>query len=148
MAGQAKTTKEYAKRLNAAGWNILFVCIPNSVHVGVVPIMTSHGVSKQRYPDIAAMMGNSILLVEVEMSLTNAVADDIVLRFAEMREGLSSSEVYRAWSSKLEIITGLKMPESPDLEVQLLLVNGISEKTAALVHRLNQARIPIVAVSE
>jgi hypothetical protein len=143
MAGQGKTTRDYAEKLRQEGWGILFLCIPNTVHVGVVPIMTSHGVSKQRYPDIAALSGNTILLVEVEMALTDAITEDIILRFREMREGMSNPNVYRAWASKVGTVTGLDMPSNPVLETRLLIVKGITSKVASLADRLSASHIPV-----
>lgn len=148
MAGQGKTTRGYAEKLRQDGWNILFLCIPNSVHAGVVPIMTSHGVSKQRYPDIAALNGNIILLVEVEMALTDAITEDIALRFREMRYSLSNPEIYRAWASKIETATGLDMPCNPVIETRLLIVNGLSSKVSTLVNYLGASHISVFSGKE
>jgi hypothetical protein len=143
MAGQGKTTRKYADRLAEEGWNILYVCIPNTPHVKVVPIPTSHGVSKQRYPDVAAVNNDRILLAEVEMSLTESVAQDIGLRFNEMRRALENPEIYRAWSSRAEMVSKHKMPANPIIETRLKLVNGIGQKTSHLVDYLRAEGIVI-----
>ncbi len=147
MAGQGQTIRDYVAHLRQEGWAILFSCIPNSVHVGVVPIMTSHGVSKQRYPDVAALCGNTILLVEVEMSLTEAITIDIALRFGEMREGLSNREVYRSWASKIATVTGLEMPPTPVIETRLIIVKGLTSKITPLVERLRLSQISVLSRS-
>lgn len=143
MAGQGKTTKDYAKTLRQGGWDILFLCIPNTAHLRVVPIVTSHGVSKQRYPDIAALSGNTILLVEVEMALTEAITADILLRFREMREGLSNPVIYSEWASKVKKATGIGMPLTPALETRLVIVNGINSKVHPLVNQLTANYISV-----
>lgn len=144
MAGQGKTTRKYADQLTDEGWNILYVCIPNTPHVKVVPIPTSHGVSKQRYPDIAAVNNDRLLLAEVEMNLTESVAQDISLRFNEMRQALANPDIYRAWSSRVETVSKHKMPANPIVETRLKLVNGVDQKTSSLVDHLQSQGISIV----
>ncbi|TON15434.1 hypothetical protein CGH61_24080, partial [Vibrio parahaemolyticus] len=65
MAKQGNVTKEYASFLSRNGWTVVYVCIPNTVHIGVVPIPTINGASKQRYPDIVAIKDEQLLIVEV-----------------------------------------------------------------------------------
>ena len=144
MGGQGKTIRLYSTRLAKQGWKILFLCIPNTPHVRVVPIPTSHGVSKQRYPDIAALRDERILLVEVEMSLTEAVAHDISLRFNEMRQALANQDIYRAWSQKVELVSDNKMPETPIIETRLKLVNGLDERSTRYADLLKLQGISIV----
>lgn len=144
MAGQGKTTREYAKQLINEGWNVLYICIPNTPHVRVVPIPTSHGVSKQRYPDIAAEKDGYLLLVEIEMNLTEAVVQDISLRFNEMRHSLINPDLYRAWSNSVESVSKHKMPASPIIETRLKIVNGITRKSTNLVYQLQSQGISII----
>ncbi len=144
MAGQGKTTREYAAQLSNDGWSILYVCIPNTPHVKVVPIPTSHGVSKQRYPDIAAVRNDHLLLAEVEMSLTDAVVRDIVLRFDEMRQSLISPELYNLWSKKVELVSKHKMPSTPIIETRLKIVNGVDQKSIDLAHQLQSQGILVI----
>jgi hypothetical protein len=144
MAGQGKTTRLYASGLTAGGWNILFVCIPNTPHVKVVPIPTSHGVSKQRYPDIAAVKNGCLLFVEIEMSLSAAVVEDIGLRFREMRQALASPDIYRAWRNKVELVSGHVLPETPIFETRLKLVNEADMRSHQLVSQLESQDIVIV----
>ncbi len=133
----------YAAGLAQKGWEVLYICIPNTPHVGVVPIPTSHGVSKQRYPDIAAIKNGRILLVEVEMSLTESVVQDIRLRFAEMREALASSETYRSWSAKVELATKRKMPTTAIVEACLKVVNSRDQRSAHLIDQLEADSIVV-----
>ena len=144
MAGQGKTTREYAAQLSKEGWSILYVCIPNTPHVKVVPIPTSHGVSKQRYPDIAAVRNDRLLLTEVEMNLTEAVVQDIVLRFDEMQQSLMSPELYSLWSKKVEMVSKHKMPPVPMIETRLKIVNGIDQRSIDLAHQLQSQGILVV----
>lgn len=123
MAGQGKTTKSYAAQLRTEGWNVLYTCIPNSVHVRVTPIPTSHGVSKQRYPDIAAVKDNTLLLVEVEMSLSDSVVADIILRFTEMRYALTDQKIYTEWAKKVSVVSQLQIPLLPMVTTLLVIVN-------------------------
>jgi hypothetical protein len=143
MAGQGKTTRLYATRLTDEGWKVLFICIPNSPHVGVVPIPTSHGVSKQRYPDIAALKNDQLLLVEVEMGLSDAVSQDIVLRFNEMRQALGNPALYRSWSQRVGLVSGHEMPLTPRIESRLLLVNGFDERSINFVKSLELHNISV-----
>lgn len=123
MAGQGKTTKSYALQLKCEGWQVLYTCIPNSVHIGVIPIPTAHGASKQRYPDIAAAKDSRILLVEVEMNLTDSVVADIILRFTEMRQALDKPSVYIEWANKVGSLAKLQLPPKPIVETLLVIVN-------------------------
>lgn len=109
----------------------------------VVPIPTSHGVSKQRYPDIAALREDKILLVEVEMGLSEAVSQDIVLRFSEMRQALGNPDVYRHWSRRVELVSGHQMPTLPKIETRLRLVNGFDERSIPYVHFLESQGISV-----
>lgn len=144
MAGQGKTTRLYASILREEGWEVIYTCIPNSPHVGVVPIPTSHGVSKQRYPDILAIKHNQILLVEVEMTLTNAVSQDISLRFYEMNKSLKNTDIYRGWSRAVEISSNVTMPITPDIEMRLKLVNGSNVESSPFLEILSQQNITLV----
>ncbi|WP_419210338.1 hypothetical protein ABRP32_01085 [Providencia manganoxydans] len=144
MAGQGKTTRLYASLLRDEGWEVIYTCIPNCPHVRVIPIPTSHGVSKQRYPDILALKGNRILLVEVEISLTNSVAKDISLRFYEMQKSLKNTRIYQAWSRAIEISSNIIMPVAPDIEMRLKLVNGLNVESSPLLEILNEQNITIV----
>lgn len=144
MAGQGKTTRLYASILREEGWDVIYTCIPNSPHVRVVPIPTSHGVSKQRYPDILAIKNNRILLVEVEMALTNSVAQDIALRFYEMQKSLKNTDIYRGWSRAVEISSDVTMPITPDVEMRLKLVNGLNVESSPLLENLSQQNITLV----
>lgn len=102
---------------------MLYTCIPNSAHVGVVPIPTSHGVSKQRYPDIAALKQDRLLFVEVELALSETVVTDIILRFKEMRQALNNPKVYTDWANKIADLTKLRVPPNPTVETLLVIVN-------------------------
>ncbi|WP_225182237.1 PDDEXK family nuclease [Pectobacterium aroidearum] len=144
MAGQGKTTRLYASALREEGWEVIYTCIPNSPHVKVVPIPTSHGVSKQRYPDILAIKKNRILLVEVEMMLTNSVAQDISLRFYEMQKSLKNTDIYRGWSRAVEISSNVTMPITPDVEMRLKLVNGLNVESSPFLENLSRQNITIV----
>ncbi|MDU9127602.1 PDDEXK family nuclease [Klebsiella aerogenes] len=144
MAGQGKTTRLYASMLREEGWNVIYTCIPNSPHVRVIPIPTAHGVSKQRYPDILAIKNNRILLVEVEMTLTNSVAQDISLRFSEMQKSLENIDIYRGWSRAVEISSNVTMPITPDVEMRLKLVNGLNAESSPLLQTLGQQNITLV----
>jgi hypothetical protein len=145
MAGQGKTTKAYADQLKQDGWKILFLCIPNSVHFGVVPIPTSHGVSKQRYPDIAALKDGRLLFVEVEMALTESVVDDIILRFGEMRKTLANRETFHAWATKVAMVSETEMPMEPLIDAWLLVVKGVGQKSIHLLERLQGESITLVS---
>ena len=110
---------------------------------GVVPIPTSHGVSKQRYPDIAALKNDQLLLVEVEMGLSDAVSQDIVLRFNEMRQALGNPALYRSWSQRVGLVSGHEMPLAPRIESRLLLVNGFDERSINFVKSLELHNISV-----
>lgn len=144
MAGQGKITREYATQLSDDGWNILYICIPNTPHLKVVPIPTSHGVSKQRYPDIVAVKDNRLLLVEVEMNLTKIITEDIVLRFTEMRQSLFDSNIYSMWSKQVEFVSTYKMPTKPIIETRLKIVNGVNQKSFSLVNQLESQCIMVI----
>ena len=143
MAGQGKTTKDYAAALVVDGWTVLFICVPNTVHLNVVPIPTSHGVGKQRYPDIAAVKGNVVLLVEVEMSLTSAVAIDITLRFQEMLTSLLNPEIYAEWATMVSRNLQEILPSTPIFEFRLVLVRNLSLSHQPYLEKLSSYNIGV-----
>ena len=83
MSGQGSTTLEIGDRLRKNGWNIVFLCIPNTAHLKVIPIPTQRGGSKQRYPDIVAYRDGVTRFIEVEMNLNQSVANDLIERFSD-----------------------------------------------------------------
>ncbi|GGO67265.1 hypothetical protein [Bowmanella pacifica] len=141
MAGQGNITKKYANYLEKLGWNIVYKCIPNSVHVGVVPIPILNGSSKQRYPDIVALKMNTILLVEVEINLTDSVSEDIILRFDEMRESLLDNNNWRDWTSKISKNSGLDLSSVSNIDCELILVKKISSRHQNKITKLRDKSI-------
>jgi hypothetical protein len=136
MAGQGATTKAASIALTEAGWTVAYVCLPNTPHIGVVPIPTSHGVSRQRYPDILAFKGDTIRLVEVEQFLSDAVVEDISLRFREMRTSLSDHIVYKSWKDHIERSFNYALPDKPHILCDLLLCRAIPKSAQPLESKL------------
>lgn len=120
MAGQGKVTLSVASELEVAGWEVAYVCVPNTPHVGAVAIPTKHGSSRQRYPDIVAGSGAVLAVVEVEMSLSPSVATDIIERFREMRVSLSHRPTYEMWRDAVRRECAVDLPELPELSCCLV----------------------------
>ncbi|HCG5907771.1 TPA: hypothetical protein N2898_003778 [Vibrio parahaemolyticus] len=144
MAKQGNVTKEYASFLSRNGWTVVYVCIPNTVHIGVVPIPTINGASKQRYPDIVAIKDEQLLIVEVEVSLNINVYEDISLRFFEMRASLSNAALFLSWIRMIKHTTGLDIPEFISIESQLVVINPISDKNIEYKTQLELEDILVV----
>lgn len=123
MAGQGATIREVAAALREAGWNVLFICVPNTPHVGVIPIPTS-GIARQRYTDIVASKGSTIRLVEVEVSLNEGIAEDIATRLSEQRSALQRPTTWQEWSARVTASTGTSLPIKPDIECLLVVIKN------------------------
>jgi hypothetical protein len=144
MAKQGKVTKEYAGFLSRSGWTIVYVCIPNTVHIGVVPIPTLNGVSEQRYPDIVAIKDDVLLIVEVEISLNANVYEDISLRFSEMKTSLSNDDILLNWIRMIYHTTGVDISALMSVESQLVVIKPISERSTEYKQLLECQSIAVV----
>ena len=144
MAKQGKVTKDYANLLSHDGWNIAYVCIPNTAHIGVVPIPTPHGTGKQRYPDIVAFKDKRLLIVEVEILLNEYVYEDISLRFSEMNYSLNDKSVFSSWSGLVSNYLGIDIPKDINIENQLLIIKPIKPEYFKYKDLLELANIEVV----
>lgn len=135
MAGQAVATNAVAKALTEAGWRVVFVCVPNAVHHGVIPISTPGGSARQRYPDVLAVDGEVTRLIEVENALTASVADDIALRLAEQTVALEAPAYWEIWRRHVEATHGITMPAS-FAPLRELVIGGERRLDETLVARL------------
>jgi hypothetical protein len=142
MAGQAVATNAVAEALTEAGWRVVFVCVPNAVHHGVVPISTPGGSARQRYPDVLAVDGMVTRLIEVENVLTEAVADDIALRLGEQTLALEDSGYWEIWRRHVEATHGIAMPAT-FAPIPELVIGGERRLDEALVARLASAGIRV-----
>ena len=142
MAAQAVVTNAVAKALAEAGWQVVFVCLPNTVHHGAIPISTPGGSARQRYPDVLAVDGEVTRLIEVENVLTEAVADDIALRLAEQTHALEDSGYWEVWRRHVESVHGIGMPPAFN-PLRELVIGGERRLDEALVARLAGAGIRV-----
>lgn len=140
MAGQGSTIRSVAGRLHDAGWTVLFVCVPNTPHVGVVPIPTT-GAGRQRYTDIVATRGAVVRLIEVELSLSDAVAEDIAERLSEQRAALRAPATWVEWSARVTAATGGVLPTVPIIECELIVVNKPRRLSLGAKQLLAQAEV-------
>lgn len=145
MAGQGKITLKAAQDLKADGWQVAYVCVPNTPHIGAVAIPTKHGSSRQRYPDIVATNGSVLAVIEVEMSLSQIVAIDIVERFREMRMSLSEQSTYAMWRDAVRRECAVKLPEQPELRFCLLTTRAWTPSLDEEVQRLQEEGISVYA---
>lgn len=143
MAGQGKTTRQYAKSLKEEGWEIVYTCIPNTVHLGVIPIQTIDGASKQRYPDIVAYRENSLLLVEVEISINLNVYEDIKLRFKEMTETLSHEDKFLEWREKIQEVHGIHIQSDSEILRRLVLLKSPNKINSKHIDKLENLNINV-----
>lgn len=148
MGGQGNTILRVAERLTGAGWQLAYTCVPNTPHIGAVAIPTARGTSRQRYPDVVAAKLNTVVLVEVEISLSESVVDDITERFREMRSSLADRQVYRAWSDAVRRECDLSLPAQPKIVCALVACRPFTQKSGSLLQRLADERIAVVAESQ
>jgi hypothetical protein len=144
MSGQSKIIKSYARYLVSKGWVIAFMCIPNTVHFGVVPIPIIQGSSKQRYPDIVAFKDNQLLITEVEMALNDSVFEDICLRFFEMEQSLNNKNNFDSWIQKVDNIVNFKVPLVNSIVKELVVVKATDIKMDFYNKKLSEVGINLV----
>jgi hypothetical protein len=147
VAGQGASIRKVAEILKQKGWAVLFVCVPNTPHVGVIPIPTT-GPARQRYTDIAALKGSALRLIEVEISLTEKVAEDISFRLSEQRAALSRRATWLEWSSRLTASTGQLMPHRPIIECELCVIRPITKIAPRILKFLDDSRIVLRQVDD
>ena len=144
MAKQGDVTRKYANSLTLDGWSVAYVCIPNTAHIGVVPIPTAHGSSKQRYPDIVALKGNRLLIVEVEISLNEYVYEDITLRFSEMNYSLSNEDLFLNWRWLVSHNCGTDIPLDVNIENQLIIIKPLKTDSFQYKELLENNNIKVI----
>ncbi len=93
MAGQGATIGLIAEALESNGWTVVFVCVPNTPHIGVVPIPIEGGSSNQRYPDVLSFRDGVLRLTEVEITLSEDVVEKTILRFDEQITALKKTRL-------------------------------------------------------
>jgi len=128
LSGQGVSIKHIAEKLKGANWNVVYVCVPNTPHVGVVPISTGAGVTAQRYPDILSTKDDVIRLTEVEISLNENVAMKAIERFLEQRSTLLKPIYYTDFGSRVKELTGIILPQKPIIICELITCKNISIK--------------------
>lgn len=136
MAGQGQVIRDIASLLKAEDWDVIFVCIPNSAHEGVVPIPTLKGSTKQRYPDILSCRKNILRLTEVEISLSASIAKKAIERFSDMSGSLSSKDSYLAWSQRVLGLTGKQLPVEPNIICELVVCTKLEPTFFPMVAEL------------
>jgi len=145
IAHQGDVTRAACRLLQAARWTVVYSCVPNTPHVGVIPIPTPSGSARQRYPDILATDGTVVRLVEVEPRLTRGVATNIIQRLGEQVGALSVAEAWESWRRHVEESHGLSMPREFVPRTDLVVCAGLSPSHQPQLERLAAAAI---AVSE
>ena len=147
MSGQGATTVSVREALLEHGWQVFFTCLPNAAHVNVVPIPVRGGSSRQRYPDILASRNEITLLVEVEVSLTEAVVENAILRFGEQLSALSDPRTWTMYKAKIGGICGFELPAQFLGIAALVTCKPISPRCDRLVSELARAEILVCTAS-
>lgn len=143
MAGQGSTTIAYAASLRKEGWRVVYTCIPNTPHVGVVAI--SIGAScKQHYPDILAFKGEITKIVEVEVQLTAGVAHKIRERFKEIGKAFQELNGWNNFRQHVQETTGIQLPELFVPVYELLICTNGRKSSEALVNQLSSENVRVV----
>lgn len=132
MATQGKITNEIADKLIAEGWKVVYKCIPNTPHIGVVPIPTSSGSSSQRYPDIVAYKDDEVRFVEVEIKLNAQVAKQLIERFDDYTGYLSKENNWALWKQQVFQYTGHMLPNGFCPVCDLVICSPVSTQEALL----------------
>ena|SRR5579859_1664914 len=145
MAGQGSTIRGYAGQLRDADWTVVYMCIPNTPHVGVVAIPIA-GSSKQHYPDILAFKGNVTRIVEVEIQLTAAVAEKIRQRFEEIRGALHAPGGWSIFRQHVKGTTGISLPKTFTSDCELVVCGNGKGVDKDLVTELASSNVSVVFV--
>lgn len=144
MAGQGETTNGIAALLQDSGWLVIFKCIPNATHVGVVPIPVAQGgAAKQRYPDILSLKDDVLRLTEVEIGMSEEIADKTIERFHEQVTALSTPETWAAWRARVMGLTGYDIPAVCRVRCELVLCKAVKDEHIPLIAKLASHSIPV-----
>jgi len=143
MPGQGSTTKLIAEKIESDNWIVVYKCIPNTPHLSVIPIPIKLGSSKQRYPDILAVKGSILRLIEVEISFTAAVTENIITRFSEMKQSLADKGLYGQWKAAVKSRTGITLPSDFTVYCELVICKGSINKQPLLVAQLSHYNITV-----
>ncbi len=147
MAGQGSTIRGYAVQLRDADWTVVYTCIPNTPHVGVVAIPIA-GSSKQHYPDILAFKGDVTKIVEVETQLTAAVAEKIRQRFEEIRGVLHAPGRWSTFRQHVKETTGVSLPETFSSDCELVVCGNGKGADRELVTELASSNVRVLFVKD
>jgi len=143
LAGQGTTINSIADTLESNGWNVIFVCVPNTPHIGVVPIPIEGGSSNQRYPDVLAVKGDVLRLTEVEVKISDDVVNKTIERFAEQQTSLRDVQTWQSWSARIQSLTGIELPAACQLYCELVVCNDLRPNNNAHVSRVTAAGIRV-----
>ncbi len=136
MAGQGPTTKAYAQELTKAGWTVIYTCLPNAPHVGVVAIPIGAS-CKQHYPDILAYREQLTKIVEVEIQLSKEVALKISERFLEINEALNRQQAWQTLSDHIRETTHFSLPRIFVPDCELVICKNLKPSHSALIEELS-----------
>jgi hypothetical protein len=145
MAGQGSTIRGYAAQLRDADWTVVYTCIPNTPHVGVVAISIA-GSSKQHYPDILAFKEDVTKIVEVEMQLTAAVAEKIRQRFEEIRGAFHAPGRWSTFRQHVKETTGIGLPKAFSSDCELVVCGNGKGADREIVTELARFKVRVVFV--
>lgn len=145
MATQGKVTQSIAGNLEDAGWDVAYVCIPNMPHYKVVAIP---GGSSTQYPDIVSSVDEKIALIEVEISLTEKVAEKIIEKFQEMRVNIAHQPTYKIWRAAVKRECDVGLPERPQLTCCLVTVRSWKPPLNNSRQMLEDAGITVAAFKD
>jgi hypothetical protein len=118
--GQGKVTNSIAELLIENGWSVLFKCVPNTIHIGVVPIPIGYG--KTRYPDIVAYQNGVMKLIEIEPKLNSEICQSLKVRLEEQRTALGNRKIRSDWIRSLTMKTGVSIGIEFDIECELVVI--------------------------
>jgi hypothetical protein len=145
--GQGDTIRAVAAQLKSEGWSVHFVCVPNTPHVGVIPIPCNGASAKQRYPDVLASNDRTTKFVEVEPGLNENSATDLETRFSEMLAALNDPPTWQLWRDHVVATSKKPMPQTflPECDLVICTKGGLSP---TLVTRLQQKGIRVLPTSK
>ncbi len=143
MAGQGVTISAIANALEDSGWTVVFVCVPNTPHIGVVPIPIEGGSSNQRYPDVLSFKDGVLRLTEVEITLSEDVVQKTIVRFDEQVRALKTNTIWLSWSDRVLSLTGHHLPLMCTIVPELVICKNIRPSQANLIDRLASAGISV-----
>jgi hypothetical protein len=140
MASQGKVTQERARFLENSGWTVIYQCLPNSPHIGVVPVPVRID-GEQCYPDILSFKGATLMLTEVEPRLNILTANNIQRRISSQIMTLQNTRFLEEFCNRLSEITSINVPSIRHIEAELVVISVLKDESISALEILSKSNV-------